>query len=161
MIRVSGRVNDFPRNSDLAEELAALLEWDDDVALARDLHIVILWLCPSLYNWDGVNLDIEYKQRNAYPLQFLTKTCVVNVIVGGERVANLVEGHTHPFEIRLPSSKSSWTANVKALGPFNGVLAQNLVELRVSYNGFENVRITESSFAPLTKIKRRLVSCSI
>ncbi len=68
MIGVSGSVKDLSCNSDLAEELTALLEGDDDVAFRCNLNIVVLRLCPGLHNWDGVNLDIKYEKGYAFPL---------------------------------------------------------------------------------------------
>jgi hypothetical protein len=66
MIRVAGCMEDFPCNSDLAEKLAALLKRDNDVAVTCNVHIVVPWLCPRLHDRDGINLDIEYEEGNAF-----------------------------------------------------------------------------------------------
>lgn len=112
MIGVSGRVQDFSGNPDPVEEPAALLEPDDDVAVPGNIDIVVLRLCPGLHDWDGINLNIEYEEGNTFSLQFLGKPCVVNMIMGGKRVANLTQGDVHPLEICLHSSEGSRPADV-------------------------------------------------
>lgn len=112
MIGVTGRVQDFSGNSDLAEELAALREGDDNIALACNINVVVPGLCPRLHDWDGVHLDIEYEERNAFPFQFLGKTRMVNVIVRGECVPDLVQGHAHSLEVRLHGSKGAGPADI-------------------------------------------------
>jgi len=112
MIRVARCMKDFARNSDLAEELAALPEGDDHIALFRNIHIVIRRLCPGLHERDGVDLDIEHEEGNAFLLQFLGKARMVNVIVGGERVADLAQGHARPLEVRLHDGQSPRPADV-------------------------------------------------
>ena len=112
MIGVAGCMQDLSCNTDLAEELAALLEGDDHIAIPGNLDVVIPWLGPGLHDWDSVNLDIEYDEGNAFALQFLGKTCMINVIVSGKGVADLAEGHAHPLEVRLHSSEAPWPANV-------------------------------------------------
>jgi len=112
MIGVTGRMQDFSRNSDLTEQLAAPFERDDDVAIPRNIDVVVPWLGPSLHDWDGFNLDVEYEKGNAFSLQFLGKTRVVNVIVGGKCVADLAQGYPLPLEVGLHSPEGPGPANV-------------------------------------------------
>lgn len=99
MVGVAGRVQDFSGNPDLAEELAAPLDRDDDVAVRGDIDVVIPRLYPGLHDGDGVRLNIEHEQRNALPLHFLGQSGVVDMIVGGKRVANLAQGM--PIRLRF------------------------------------------------------------
>jgi hypothetical protein len=50
---------------------------------------------------------------------------VVNVVVGGERVANLAEGYARLPEVRLHGSKGPWPAHIneqaRGAGAYNPV----------------------------------------
>ena len=59
---------------------------------------MVLWLGPPLHNRDGVDLDIDDEQGNTFLLGS-RKTGMVNVIVGGECVTDLVSGT--PIRLRF------------------------------------------------------------
>jgi len=88
--RVTGRRQDFAGDADLAQPVAALLERDRHVAVRRDLDIPVGGFGPGLHDGDGVDLHIQHEQRDALAFEFLGQAGVVDVVVRGQRVANLV-----------------------------------------------------------------------
>lgn len=97
MFRVAWRVQDFAGNSDLCEELATFIERNRDIAILRDVNVVIPRLRPGFHDWNGRNLNVENEKRHAFFLQFLAEASMVDVIVRGECIAKLVKGHIHPL----------------------------------------------------------------
>lgn len=68
MIGMAGRMQDLPGNSDLAQALAALLAGNDDVAIRRNVNVVVLRFRPGLHDGDGGDLDVEHQQGDAFSL---------------------------------------------------------------------------------------------
>lgn len=101
MIGVAGRVQDFSGNSQPGEERAALRKRNGDVAMLGNVDIIVPRLGPGLHDGDGANLHVEDEQGHAFPLHLLCKPGMVDVIVGGERVANLAQGDAHLLEAGL------------------------------------------------------------
>lgn len=112
MLGMAGCGQDFAANADLAQELAALRERDDNVAVLCYLNVVIAWFRPPFHERDGWRLNIKHQQGNAFAFQFFGKAGVVDMIVGGERVADFVQRHPHLPEIRLHHAERSRPADI-------------------------------------------------
>lgn len=69
-------------------------------------------LGPGFHEGDRGNLDIGYEERDSLSLQLFCKPCMINVVVGGERVADFVEGDAHLLEICLHDPERSRPADV-------------------------------------------------
>lgn len=112
MSRVAGCMQDFAGNSDLAQELTALIERDNDVPNFHNINVAIIRFGPGLHEGDGVHLNIEDEEGNALSLQFLGKPCMVNMIVSGEGIADLAKRDAHLLETRLHGAQGTWPADV-------------------------------------------------
>lgn len=77
MVRMAGRMKYLSSNADLVEELTALLEGDDDVAILRNINILVPRFCPGLHQGDRINLDIEYKQGTPETLNHLSHNTMI------------------------------------------------------------------------------------
>ena len=97
---VSGRVYDLARDADFPKYSAALSERNYNVVARGDLHVVILGLGPSFHQRDRAFLYVKHQQWHARQLEFLGHSGVVDMVVGGKPVPDLVQRHIHPLELR-------------------------------------------------------------
>ena len=107
VIRMAWRVNDLAGDTDRGEERPALGTGNDDVVARRDFGVIVRRLRPLLHQRNRVHLLLHDEQRHTPALEIFRGAGMIDVVVRGEPVAEFIERHAHPVEVREQGASHS------------------------------------------------------